>query len=110
MTELTSGLLNWFIKHGRKNLPWQSSPPNGYHVWLSEVMLQQTQVKTVIDYFNNFVKKFPDITSLANASEDDVLAAWAGLGYYSRARNLHKMHKLLFHYMGEFFPKPIQKL
>ena len=105
MTELTSELLNWFIKHGRKNLPWQSSPPNGYHVWLSEVMLQQTQVKTVIDYFNNFIKKFPDITSLANASEDDVLAAWAGLGYYSRARNLHKTAQITLALYGGIFPK-----
>jgi len=105
VTELTSALLSWFIKHGRKNLPWQSSPPNGYHVWLSEVMLQQTQVKTVIDYFNNFIKKFPDITSLATASEDDVLAAWAGLGYYSRARNLHKTAQITLSLYGGIFPK-----
>ncbi len=105
MTELTSGLLSWFIKHGRKNLPWQSSPPNGYHVWLSEVMLQQTQVKTVVDYFNSFIKKFPDITSLANASEDDVMAAWAGLGYYSRARNLHKTAQIISSLYSGIFPK-----
>ena len=105
MTELTSDLLDWFIEHGRTNLPWQSSPTNGYHVWLSEVMLQQTQVKTVIDYFNNFIKKFPDIISLANASEDNVLAAWAGLGYYSRARNLHKTAQIILSLYGGIFPK-----
>ena len=105
MTELASGLLTWFIKHGRKNLPWQSSPPNGYHVWLSEVMLQQTQVKTVVDYFNSFIKKFPDITSLANASEDDVMAAWAGLGYYSRAQNLHKTAQIISSLYSGIFPK-----
>ena len=105
MTELASGLLTWFIKHGRKNLPWQSSPPNGYHVWLSEVMLQQTQVKTVVDYFNSFIKKFPDITSLAKASEDDVMAAWAGLGYYSRARNLHKTAQIISSLYSGIFPK-----
>ena len=102
MTELASGLLTWFIKHGRKNLPWQSSPPN---VWLSEVMLQQTQVKTVVDYFNSFIKKFPDITSLANASEDDVMAAWAGLGYYSRAQNLHKTAQIISSLYSGIFPK-----
>jgi A/G-specific adenine glycosylase len=105
VTELASGLLTWFIKHGRKNLPWQSSPPNGYHVWLSEVMLQQTQVKTVIDYFNCFIKRFPDIASLASASEDDVLAAWAGLGYYTRARNLHKTAQRISSLYGGIFPK-----
>ena len=90
MTELAEELLDWFQENGRKNLPWQSKPPNIYHVWLSEIMLQQTQVSTVIDYFKNFIANFPDIAALANADEDAVLASWAGLGYYSRARNLHK--------------------
>jgi A/G-specific adenine glycosylase len=110
VTELANGLLSWFIEHGRKTLPWQSIPPNGYHVWLSEVMLQQTQVKTVIDYFNNFIKKFPDITSLANASEDDVLAAWAGLGYYSRARNLHKAAQITLSLYGGILPKTYSEI
>ena len=70
-------------------------PPNVYHVWLSEIMLQQTQVNTVIDYFNNFIINFPTLPELANASEDEVLASWAGLGYYSRARNLHKSAKII---------------
>lgn len=81
-------LLSWFDQHGRKDLPWQRSG-NPYHVWLSEIMLQQTQVVTVIPYFERFIAKFPDIDSLANAHIDAVLTLWAGLGYYARGRNLH---------------------
>ncbi len=82
-------ILAWFDQHGRKDLPWQQdiSP---YRVWLSEVMLQQTQVATVIPYFLAFTTKFPNVESLAQATVDDVLQLWSGLGYYSRARNLHK--------------------
>ena len=82
-------LLSWWDTHGRKDLPWQH-PRTPYRVWVSEIMLQQTQVKTVIPYFNRFVETFPDLKSLASASTDDVLALWSGLGYYARARNLHK--------------------
>jgi A/G-specific adenine glycosylase len=82
-------LLDWWDKHGRKDLPWQH-PRTAYHVWVAEIMLQQTQVKTVIPYFIRFIDRFPDIDTLANASEDDVLALWSGLGYYARARNLLK--------------------
>jgi len=82
-------LLDWWDKHGRKNLPWQH-PRTAYRVWVAEIMLQQTQVKTVIPYFNRFIDRFPDIDTLADASEDDVLALWSGLGYYARARNLLK--------------------
>ena len=95
MTRFAKDLLSWFEEHGRKKLPWQSSPPDVYHVWLSEIMLQQTQVDTVVDYFNNFIINFPTLPELANASEDEVLASWAGLGYYSRARNLHKSAKII---------------
>ncbi len=82
-------VIEWYHQHGRKDLPWQlaSSP---YHVWLSEVMLQQTQVETVIPYFNKFIQHFPDINALANADIDHVMHLWSGLGYYARARNLHK--------------------
>ena len=81
----------------------QKAQPNVYHVWLSEVMLQQTQVDTVIDYFNRFIHHFPTLKSLADASEDAVLAQWAGLGYYARARNLHKTAKIIMHdYQGNF--------
>ncbi len=89
-----SRLLSWFDKSGRHDLPWQGEF-NPYHVWLSEVMLQQTQVKTVIPYFNAFINRFPTIQSLADASEDVLMANWAGLGYYARARNLQKSAKLI---------------
>ena len=82
-------VLKWYDKFGRKHLPWQQDKTL-YGVWLSEVMLQQTQVATVIPYFERFIKTFPNITALANASQDEVLHLWSGLGYYARARNLHK--------------------
>lgn len=82
-------ILHWFDLHGRKNLPWQHNQ-NPYRVWVSEIMLQQTQVATVIPYFKRFMERFPDIEQLAAANLDDVLHLWAGLGYYSRARNLHR--------------------
>jgi A/G-specific adenine glycosylase len=87
-------ILAWFDQHGRKDLPWQHDI-TPYRVWLSEIMLQQTQVATVIPYFNTFIEKFPDIESLANADIDEVLHLWSGLGYYARARNLHKTAKLI---------------
>jgi A/G-specific adenine glycosylase len=103
VTSFAKDLLAWFQEHGRKGLPWQSSPPDIYHVWLSEVMLQQTQVTTVVDYFNKFVVSFPTVVALANADEEEVLASWAGLGYYSRARNLHKSAKIILsEYRGNF--------
>jgi A/G-specific adenine glycosylase len=86
-------LLAWWDLHGRKDLPWQH-PRSAYRVWISEIMLQQTQVKTVIPYFNRFVERFPDIPSLAAASTDDVLSLWSGLGYYARARNLLKTARI----------------
>lgn len=82
-------LLAWYDTHGRKDLPWQH-PRTPYRVWLSEVMLQQTQVRTVIPYFERFVAALPDLASIAHASQDQVLALWSGLGYYSRARNLQR--------------------
>lgn len=85
----SDALLTWFNLHGRKNLPWQQEK-SPYRVWLSEIMLQQTQVVTVIPYFEAFVARFPTVESLAAAPLDDVLQRWAGLGYYARARNLHK--------------------
>ena len=82
-------ILNWFHQYGRKDLPWQKNI-TPYRVWVSEIMLQQTQVKTVIPYFERFMQRFPDIVSLADAPQDEVLHHWTGLGYYARARNLHK--------------------
>ncbi len=82
-------LLAWFDAHGRHDLPWQH-PRTPYRVWISEIMLQQTQVSTVVPYFERFMHRFPDVQSLAGAPPDDVLALWSGLGYYARARNLHR--------------------
>ena len=82
-------LIGWQRRHGRHELPWQGQPADPYRVWLSEIMLQQTQVTTVIDYFNRFIKRFPNLQALAGATEQEVLALWSGLGYYRRARNLH---------------------
>lgn len=102
-------LLNWYDQHGRKTLPWQQ-PQTPYRVWLSEIMLQQTQVQTVIPYFQKFVARFPDIRSLANASIDDVLTLWAGLGYYSRARNLHRCAHIITHQYAGHFPEDLTVL
>ncbi|TVP51092.1 MAG: adenine DNA glycosylase [Halomonas sp.] len=87
--EFQRRLLTWFDRHGRHNLPWQS-PRSAYRVWVSEIMLQQTQVATVIGYFERFMAHFPTLESLARAPQDEVLHLWTGLGYYARARNLHK--------------------
>ncbi|SCZ69121.1 A/G-specific DNA-adenine glycosylase [Photorhabdus luminescens] len=87
--QFSAVVLDWYHRYGRKTLPWQLEKTS-YHVWLSEVMLQQTQVATVIPYFQRFISRFPDVTSLAAAPLDEVLHLWTGLGYYARARNLHK--------------------
>lgn len=101
-------LIAWQERHGRHDLPWQVSDP--YRVWLSEVMLQQTQVGTVIPYFLNFIQRFPDVAALASASQDDVLAAWSGLGYYSRARNLHRAAQMIVTRWGGDFPQTPESL
>ncbi len=81
-------MLAWYDRHGRKDLPWQVR--DAYRVWVSEIMLQQTQVRTVIPYYERFMARFPDVVTLADAPVDDVLHHWSGLGYYARARNLHR--------------------
>ena len=91
---LAERVLAWFQIHGRKDLPWQQNP-TPYRVWVSEIMLQQTQVITVIPYYQRFMTAFPDVIALANASDDQVLKHWQGLGYYTRARNLHKAAQLI---------------
>jgi A/G-specific adenine glycosylase len=93
-------LLRWFDRHGRHDLPWQH-PRTPYRVWISEVMLQQTQVATAIPYFERFVRALPDVQALANASEDEVFALWSGLGYYARARNLHRAARACVAHSGE---------
>ena len=82
-------LLAWFDGHGRKDLPWQRDP-SPYRVWVSEVMLQQTRVQTVIPYYERFMARFPTVAGLAGADLDEVLHLWTGLGYYARGRNLHR--------------------
>ncbi len=107
-----STLLGWYDRHAR-NMPWRVAPalrktgvkPDPYHVWLSEVMLQQTQVSTVVAYFLDFLQKWPTIKDLALAPDDDVMKAWAGLGYYSRARNLKKCAETVWHEFGGHFPQ-----
>lgn len=100
-------VLAWFDKHGRKHLPWQQDV-TPYKVWISEIMLQQTQVTTVIPYFERFMQSFPTVHSLANASQDDVLHHWTGLGYYARARNLHKAAQVLVKEHNGEFPYDIE--
>ncbi|WP_386067058.1 A/G-specific adenine glycosylase [Tahibacter sp. UC22_41] len=102
-------LLDWYDRHGRKNLPWQS-PRTPYRVWLSEIMLQQTQVATVIGYFQRFVDALPDLAALASAPVDQVLGLWSGLGYYSRARNLHKAAQLCVQQHGGELPRDYEAL
>ena len=95
-------LLDWHALHGRKDLPWQQDI-NPYRVWVSEIMLQQTQVATVIDYYLRFMSRFTDVASLASAPLDEVLHHWTGLGYYARARNLHKAAgQVMEQHQGEF--------
>lgn len=107
--EIGARVLDWFDRHGRKDLPWQRdiSP---YRVWVSEIMLQQTQVKTVIPYFERFMQTYPTVHDLATASEDAVLHLWTGLGYYSRARNLHRAAKLVCEQHGGVFPDDVETL
>ena len=97
-------VVRWQARHGRNHLPWQVTP-DPYRVWLSEVMLQQTQVATVLDYYARFLQRFPDVHTLAAAGIDDVLALWSGLGYYSRARNLHACAVEVVHRHGGVFPR-----
>jgi len=95
-------VVSWYHQQGRKHLPWQQNK-TPYRVWISEIMLQQTQVATVIPYYQRFMASFPTITDLANAEEDVVLHHWTGLGYYARARNLHKAAKIMTRdYAGQF--------
>ena len=101
MNSFASQVLTWFDDHGRHDLPWQINP-TPYRVWVSEIMLQQTQVATVIPYYQRFMASFPDVRSLAKANEDLVLQHWAGLGYYARARNLHYAAQQVMALGGEF--------
>ena len=105
----SDAVLLWYEQHGRKHLPWQQQI-TPYRVWVSEIMLQQTQVSTVIPYFERFMQRFPDVHSLAAAAQDEVLHLWTGLGYYARGRNLHACAKaIVSEYQGEF-PHSVEQL
>lgn len=108
-------LLEWFEREGRHDLPWKPQPQfsveiNLYRIWISEIMLQQTQVATVIPYFERFMKAFPTPQKLAEASEEEVLKLWEGLGYYSRARNLHSAAKTLVEEFNGIMPREFEKV
>jgi A/G-specific adenine glycosylase len=102
-------LLDWFDQHGRHDLPWQHNK-TPYRVWVSGIMLQQTQVKTVIDYYQRFMQRFPDVSALADADQETVLAYWAGLGYYARGRNLHKAAQTVVKEWGGEFPQTLTEM
>jgi len=102
-------LIDWQRVHGRHDLPWQGTR-DPYRIWLSEVMLQQTQVATVIPYYQRFISRFPDVQSLAQAALDDVLTSWSGLGYYSRARNLHRAALTICAAHGGRFPRQFDQV
>ena len=102
-------MLDWFEVHGRKHLPWQQNK-TPYRVWVSEIMLQQTQVATVIPYYERFMASFPTMQDLAGAPQDHVLSHWSGLGYYARARNLHKCAQLSLEQHGGDLPHAIDEL
>ena len=109
MKQFSEKVLTWFDQHGRKDLPWQKDI-NPYRVWVSEIMLQQTQVKTVIPYFEKFMTTFPDVQTLANADQDLVLKHWSGLGYYARARNMHKAAKMVCDNFSGRFPDDLETM
>jgi A/G-specific adenine glycosylase len=100
-------LLTWFDQHGRTDLPWQRDR-TPYRVWVSEIMLQQTRVATVIPYFDAFMRRFPDVATLARAPLDDVLHRWSGLGYYARARHLHRAARIIVEQHSSEFPQSLE--
>lgn len=109
MRAFSRHLIDWHKHHGRHNLPWQQTR-DPYRIWLSEIMLQQTQVATVIPYYSRFLERFPDIASLAAADLDEVLQLWSGLGYYSRARNLHRAAQMIVAQHHGTFPRDFDQI
>ncbi|UTW10665.1 A/G-specific adenine glycosylase [Marinobacterium rhizophilum] len=105
----STAVLDWFDQNGRHDLPWQAHK-SSYHTWISEIMLQQTQVATVIPYFERFIARFPDVETLAAAETDEVLHLWTGLGYYARARNLHKAAGIVAREFDGCFPQSVEGL
>ena len=109
MTDFSSRLITWQKQYGRHDLPWQNTT-DPYAIWVSEIMLQQTQVAAVIGYYSKFMQRFPTIAALAEASQDEVLQHWSGLGYYSRARNLHNAAQTIVHEHGGVFPQDFEAI
>ena len=107
--QFASAVLDWYDQHGRKDLPWQQGI-TPYRVWVSEIMLQQTQVSTVLGYFDRFMEALPTVQALAEAPEDEVLHLWTGLGYYTRARNLQKTAQIVVSEHGGEFPASLARL
>lgn len=107
--QFSNAVLDWFDRHGRHDLPWQQGI-TPYRVWVSEIMLQQTQVATVLGYYDRFMHALPTVEALAAAAEDEVLHLWTGLGYYSRARNLHRTAKIVVEQHGGEFPRSVDEL
>ena len=101
-SNLSNSVLKWYKKHGRKNLPWKVKDP--YKIWISEIMLQQTQVSTVIPYYLKFIKKYPNLKSLASAHLDDLMLIWSGLGYYRRIKNIHLSSQIIAREHNYNFP------
>ena len=108
LKEKTEKLLNWYAEHKRK-LPWRMDP-SPYHVWLSEIMLQQTRVEAVKDYYERFLREIPDIAALAEAEEERLLKLWEGLGYYSRIRNMQKAARLIMQEYAGVLPDSYEEL
>jgi A/G-specific adenine glycosylase len=108
-SEFAGEIVRWQKGHGRNSLPWQNTR-DPYRVWLSEIMLQQTQVSTVLDYYDRFLRRFPTVSGLAAANQDDVLGLWSGLGYYSRARNLHRCAQEVMALHAGAFPRTAEQL
>jgi len=109
MSFISNQLIFWHKLHGRHRLPWQQTK-NPYAIWISEIMLQQTQVSTVIDYYKKFMRRFPDIEALADAEMDEVNECWSGLGYYSRARNIHTAVKIILERYNGIFPQKFEEI
>ena len=109
MGTFSSNITKWYIQNGRKNLPWRKviTP---YRIWISEIMLQQTQVKTVIPFYKKFIKKYPNLKSISLATEDDILALWTGLGFYRRAKNIYRTKEIIKKEYKNKFPSKYEEL
>ena len=108
-TLFSKKIINWYENSGRDDLPWRKNI-TAYRVWISEIMLQQTQVKTVVPFYRKFIKKYPNLKSLSGATEEDILALWTGLGFYRRAKNIFKTKEILKENFKNRFPKKFKDI